>query len=719
MIRTISLAALLVAAACAQPLPELRHERPITRHPKWITQTLRVAYGHWERHKPVSLDEWATRTKALGATALVALGNVPDVAVNHIDPLPAGKFTPGYEWVKQYLATARRHDMKLVLYADFWDRQDEILTQHPEWREMDENGKPVKNNACFSSPFVEAFRKRLVSILGDAPVDGLMIDMMHMGGRAGCRNPYCLRAFEKRFGVPAPRTRDPKDLVFQRWMQFQAFTRENAALEWTEAAHAVNPEFAMIVNHDRGWHNNIAYNGFISSRLEQCVDVILEEFGWDFDSSGVKPQATPVRESFQNTWLRSRRGDGGSFMWMRTHAMPLVDFRARNLNMLAHGNVPNPTTGSNLDWRGVLWQDIKAREEWILGSQALPWLGMAYSENTLAWHYGATEDAASLPYVQNAYGTFQAVLEGHLPVDILSDWQLTPEVLSRYRVIALPNTAALSAQAAVALREYVRQGGGLVATFETSLSDEAGRRRADFALSDVFGVNYGAPGKSYTISAGVWGVDHPIAQDEIFKRLGAWSQGGIDPSNSFQIMAHKPGNSQAYEIGFATPKSTPAAALGQVRTGGADLPAFVAREFGKGRVVWFPLDLGRAYFLNNSPATGRLLQRAIRWAAKEPPPVELEGAEQVETVCFTKNGSLIVHLLNDQASYGRGAPPNPEGYGFRREIIPVHDLKVSINRNAKRVRLVPGGRELPITRKGSAVEVTVPKLELHSMLIVD
>ncbi|MFB3828208.1 MAG: beta-galactosidase trimerization domain-containing protein [Bryobacteraceae bacterium] len=717
--RTIAFAVLLSAAASAQELPELRHERPIARHPKWVTGTLRVAYGHWERNKPVPLDEWAARTKAMGATALLALGNIPDVAVNHITPFPGGKWSPGYEWAAEYLAAARRHDMKLVLYGDFWDRQDEILTQHPEWREMDESGKPVKNNACFSSPFVEAFRDRLVSVLRTAPVDGLMIDMMHMGARAGCRNPYCIRAFEKRFGVNAPRTRDPKDSVFQRWMQFQAFTRENAAREWTEAAHAVNPEFAMIVNHDRGWHNNYAHNGFVSSRLEQCVDGILEEIGWDFDSSGVKPQATPVRESFQNTWLRCRRGDGASFMWMRTHAMPLVDLRARNLNMLAHGNVPAPTTGSNLEWRGVLWKDIQEREEWILGSQALPWLGMVYSENTLAWHYGATEEAASLPYVQNAYGVFQAVLEGHLPVDILSDWQLTPEALRRYRVVALPNTAALSAQALSALREYVRGGGGLVATFESSISDEAGRRRADFGLADVFGAKYGGSGKSYTISAGVWGVDHPIARDEIFRYMGIWSQGAIEPARNFQIITHKPGNSQAYEVGFARPQSRPAGALGGIRTGGPDLPAFVAREYGKGRVVWFPVDLGRAYFLNNSPATARLLQRAIRWAAKEPPPAELEGSEQVETVYYTKNGRMVVHLLNDQASYGRGAPPNPEGYGFRREILPVHELKVRLRSEAKRVLLIPGGRELPITRNGSAAEVTVPKLELHAMLVVE
>jgi len=68
---------------------------------------------------------------------------------------------------------------------------------------------------------------------------------------------------------------------------------------------------------------------------------------------------------------------------------------------------------------------------------------------------------------------------------------------------------------------------------------------------------------------------------------------------------------------------------------------------------------------------------------------------------------------------GFAGPPNPEPYGFRREVIPVHDLKVRLNRDVQRVLLVPGEQELPVRRSGGAAEVVVPKLEMHSMLVVE
>ena len=60
--------------------------------------------------------------------------------------------------------------------------------------------------------------------------------------------------------------------------------------------------------------------------------------------------------------------------------------------------------------------------------------------------------------------------------------------LAGYHVLILPRTLALSDAEAAAIREWVRQGGTLIADYLPGVFDEHGKARATGALDDVFGV---------------------------------------------------------------------------------------------------------------------------------------------------------------------------------------------------------------------------------------
>ena len=62
------------------------------------------------------------------------------------------------------------------------------------------------------------------------------------------------------------------------------------------------------------------------------------------------------------------------------------------------------------------------------------------------------------------------------------------EEIAKYSALLLPNTALLSDEQCRQLREYVDTGGSLLATYETSLYTERNRKRNDFGLADVFGI---------------------------------------------------------------------------------------------------------------------------------------------------------------------------------------------------------------------------------------
>ena len=78
----------------------------------------------------------------------------------------------------------------------------------------------------------------------------------------------------------------------------------------------------------------------------------------------------------------------------------------------------------------------------------------------------------------------------HLLLDVIFDDSLNVADLSQYPIVVFDNVACLSGQQCEAIRQYVRDGGTVIAMMETSLYDEWGNQRDNFELADLFGVNY-------------------------------------------------------------------------------------------------------------------------------------------------------------------------------------------------------------------------------------
>ncbi|MFH1741561.1 MAG: hypothetical protein ABIH23_21350 [bacterium] len=80
----------------------------------------------------------------------------------------------------------------------------------------------------------------------------------------------------------------------------------------------------------------------------------------------------------------------------------------------------------------------------------------------------------------------QTLIQRQIPFDIIFNDNLKD--LSKYAVLVLADQESLSDEQISLIRDYVNQGGGLVATGNTSLFTEWRRQRRAFGLSDVFGI---------------------------------------------------------------------------------------------------------------------------------------------------------------------------------------------------------------------------------------
>ena len=101
----------------------------------------------------------------------------------------------------------------------------------------------------------------------------------------------------------------------------------------------------------------------------------------------------------------------------------------------------------------------------------------------------------------------------------------------------------------------------------------------------------------------------------------------------------------------------------------------------------------------------------------------------------------VVHLLNQASSWGMhstyqklaplpeelrkqmGFPDQPELRGtwpVREEVIPIHGVKVICRiPGVTKATQQPGGIDLPLIATARGVEVTVPRVDMHSMVVFE
>jgi hypothetical protein len=167
------------------------------------------------------------------------------------------------------------------------------------------------------------------------------------------------------------------------------------------------------------------------------------------------------------------------------------------------GQVPFPngaTDPAQFTTFGEVFRPIAALEPWLVDATGVSEVGvvLASKPRTASAHWLRMKDGAEAVH--------HALIDEHLQYDII---RLKGEDLVRYAVVVLAEQTALSDAEIAVLRDYVANGGTLIAAGAVSLFDEHGRRRAEFGLAEVLGVSYVAP---LPVDFGYLRLDDPALQ---------------------------------------------------------------------------------------------------------------------------------------------------------------------------------------------------------------
>ena len=398
-----------------------------------------------------------------------------------------GKRHPGlpYDYLKDMIRLGHEKGIAMELYVPtVW--ADWLVQQHPSWGYRTPDGElytasyggyhPDPNSPA-SDWYVDVIRELVPAYGGDAFfADGISFP------RYG-QSEFTVAKFKKDLGRDYPKSlaADPDWRATVRWEAQQV---ENFWKKLKDAVKAQDKRVEVTFN-GPGPEIQMPYamQAATSPRLHSLTDYAFTEAG----SSG--EYATFVRgaawpKPFKVTFLNAN-----SIL----DPFDADEIRARVGRTLAEGGQPYRYDRTSIDgdanrhftetW-GVIFREVKEKEQYIKAAEPLKYVAVLASEPTML--YRGRGDAGS--HAQDLIGALRALDALHVQHDVIGDWNLSPELLKPYQLVILPNAAAMSDRQAAVLREYVREGGALWATAESSLFDENGSPRQDFALADVFAV---------------------------------------------------------------------------------------------------------------------------------------------------------------------------------------------------------------------------------------
>lgn len=348
-------------------------------------------------------------------------------------------------------------------------------------------------------------------------------------------------------------------------------------------------------------------------------------------------------------------------------------------------------------------------EKYLRNTASMANVGMVYSQQT-DQKYGGNPWQESKR--DHALGMYQALVEARMPFDMVNDKLLDEEHLKAYKLLILPNIAALSGAQCESLRRFVQKGGSLVATFETSLYDEEGAPRSNFGLSDLFGVTYdkgveGPMRNSYLRLKNDPQTKqfHPVLAglEDAYRIINTIHQVKVTPNGSFPSPVTLVPTYPDLPMEDVFP-----------RVPETDTRELYLREAGKGRVAYIPGDIDRSYWQLMSSDHGKLLCNTLRWALNEEPVAGVKGPGVVDVATWRQKDSMTVHLVN---------LTNPMMMkGSFRELLPVPanvSIKIPDNKKVTGVHLLMAGTEPPFENKAGRIELNVPQILDHEIVALD
>jgi len=619
-------------------------------------------------------------------------------------------------------AGCRKLGMNVVARTDPHAAHQDVYDAHPEWIAVDAQGQKRRHWAdpalwvtCALGGYNFDFMTDVtIEIVREYKVDGIFSNRWSGSGMCYCKS--CQTLFHDYSGRELPRTASPQDPARRQYILWREQRLFDLWRLWDTEIKKINPNAAFLANAGGGALSNLdmATIGNLAPTLfadRQGRHGLMPSWsngknGKEYAATmGNKPIAGIVSVGLEEEyrWKDSVQNGDEIRLW-------LADGVAHNLRPWITKFNAKPIDKRWLPVVEEFYGWHFKNDKYLRNEKSLAEVAIVYSQQTAAYYGG---DQAAAKVENHALGYYQALVEARVPFDMVHDLLLDEEHIGRYRVLILPNIAALSDRQCQQLADYVERGGSIVATYETSLYDEWGVRRKDFGLAPLFGASF--DGKVETQLHNSYLNIEKDPRDGTFHPLVHGLEDATRIINGVNWVQTRAVAGQTYSPLTLVP-SYPDLPMEEVfaRVPHTDTPGVFLRDSGKGRVVYFPFDVDRTFWDVLSTDHGVLLKNAVAWAHRGAQPLTVTGKGMIDVSLWEQKGSITAHLVN---------LTNPMMMkGPLRELLPSppQTARIAIPRGRRvgEVRFLVSNSRPRYRAANGAIEVEVPPIELHEAIAV-
>lgn len=684
--------------------------------------------------------------KANANVLVVNAGGVMDFFDN---PLEMSKKNPfmkeGQDILKDVCEEIHKAGMHVIVRVDFRGVEKERYEKHPDWFAKDAHGNPkttqyateLFHSPCYLGYYANEHGEEYVRyLMKEYDLDGIWENAVSFGTDI-CYCDRCKQRFLKDTGKELPILTNKHG---QSHISMFSSNNDYYLPDFDEyrlwKAKCADEHIQRIRNATKAFGEDKAYsaeifdiyNSVVSKRSSIGHENAKRHFDYliscVFMDASFAPEGNPTGRAYgtindAGTTIRLSRAlqqekqavinTGGNGTRARYVCDPLLETRlwlweivsvgGGVWNCYFNGQHPDATHDRRAAYSEKdAYTFLSQNSDVISGSVPVKDVAMFYSVTNLD-RFGSIREEED-DFENHFRGAERVLIENHIPYGfVVGDESFTLEKLSGVKTLILPNAGILTQNQMDIIRQYVENGGGLIASYESSLYNKDGSKREDFGLADVFGCNYS--GESIpTINDYYFKVKD--AASPVFEQLGntelIMSSGktamSVAKDNSEQVAGFLPKIlNQPPEYAWIKEMDSPNVGI-------------MARNHGKGRVVYFANTTDALCFENGHEDFTEIYGNALHFTSKKDYHITTNAPRSVHINLLQEDSNgktnYIMSFINTTGTQQRPI----------KELIPVGPFEVKLHLNGKKfVESKLLWNNAKVSQEGNAVVVSVEKLE--------